>query len=96
MQNFGLRSIIQRSKLNVFIEQIGFLGTFLNYLIPRTYYVKAFHISFHLLMFDCHSNRIDFSAGIKEQLQFLQVKMLILLKTMIVIFTFEISFVICV
>ena len=96
MQNFGLRSIIQRSNLNVFIEQIGFLGTFLNYLIPRTYYVKAFHIAFHILMFYCNSNRIYLSAGIKEQLQFLQVKMLILFKTMIAIFTFKMSFVRCV
>ena len=40
-----------------------------NYLISRTHYVKAFRIAFHLLMFDCNSNRISFSAGIEEQLQ---------------------------
>ena len=67
-----------------------------NYLIPRTNHVNAFRITFPLLMFYCNSDRISFSAGINEKLQFLQVNMLIFLKTMIVIFTFEMSFVICV
>ena len=62
-----------------------------NYLSPRTNYVKAFCISFLLLMFYCNSDRISFSSGINEKLQFLQVNMLIFLKTMIVIFTFEMS-----
>ena len=95
--------------LHRYVSAIGFMLTQLfimrvitcffvksNYLIPRTQYVKAFRIAFHLLMFDCNSNRISFSECIKEKLQFLEVKMLILLKTMIVIFTFEMSFVRCV
>ena len=47
-------------------------------------------------MFYCNSNRISFSVGIKEKMQILLVKMLSLLNTIIVIFTFEMSFVICV
>ena len=41
-----------------------------NYLIPRMDYVKAFSYAFRLLMFDCNSNRISFSAGIKEHCYF--------------------------
>ena len=60
-----------------------------NYLIPRTNYFKVFRITFHLLMFDCNSNRISFSTCTKEQIQFIRVKILIFE-------IFEISFVKCV